>query len=237
MENLKIREKRFQTYTAELLKPKDDRINKIISHWTFFQPKIEIVERILVLNDKLGTEYFQKEYNNLLERENHLDDKEFEKNLHDFRWHRRLFAQISEVIFHDDKKNRIMSDKEFLSFSQKYISERIYNHLAMLARSPHAEKGGAFSLREELTEEFAENIGLGLYLTDKISGELRAEVESVLYALAENFEEWFIDERQGHFPTLFGDVFSSEKLEGNRRKPALILSPDVRKGKASAAKT
>lgn len=223
---------------------KENTVGNLIANWKFFSPKMAIVKKILTLNEKIGDEYFQSKYKDLLEKEgnvyNHEVVSKFEENLKNLSWHNRLYSQISKILFHDDNRKSGMSDEEFLSFSQKYISERIYNHLAMLSRSPHAEEEGSFSLREELTEELAENIGLGLYLTDKISSDLRAETEHVLYELAENFENWFVNEKKGRFSTVFGEVCSPEVLSrfSPNESPGsiLVLDPDVKQGKTFSAR-
>lgn len=223
-------------------------VDNLIKKWKFFLPKIDSVQRILSLNERIGDEYFQKEYKNLLRKEGDFSESEkdvqFEENLKNPSWHKMLFDRISQIMFHyeseEGQRHSAMSDEEFLSFSRKHISERIYNHLAMLARSPHTAKGKSFSLREELTEELAEKIGLGMYLTDNISAKLKVEVQNVLYELAEDFEQWFVDEKKGRFSTIFGEIYSVEKwseISSDKKiGNALVLSPDVRQGRTFVAK-
>jgi hypothetical protein len=223
----------------DLESPPIELAKELLHRWKFFRPSPDLVRDVLRLNDKLGGAYFEGEYAALDAREGGGSGEEPVKDVNWFRW---LFRQASDAISHGEDEGterRGESEEDELSFFRASISERVFNHLAMLARSRHAAQGGAFSIREELTAELAEKIGLGLYLHRKTSSELRAEAESVLLRLAGEFQHWLVVLKGGRFGTTWGQIYAS----GNRVVGVgddslnLILTPDVEAGEAAGGDT
>jgi len=202
--------------------------NELLYRWKFFLPSRDLVRDVLRLNDKLGSAYFDAEFDALARAEGGGPSEEPVKDVNWFRW---LFRQTSDAISHGegDGERRGKSEEDELSFFRASISERIFNHLAMLARSRYAAQGGEFSIREELTAELAEKIGLGLYLHHKTSPDLRAEAESVLLRLAGEFQHWLVVVRGGVFGATWGLIHTSGRRVAGAGGDALtlILTPDA----------
>ena len=206
-------------------------IGQYLYQWRFFSPSVDLTKRIWQLNDRLGTDYFDNELKKLTEHEPEMP--ELSEATEDPNWLKRILARVSEIVFHEDERSggdSNLSDDEFTALLQKVISERIYNHLAMLFRSPHAKKGGAFSVREELTEGMVEKIGLGLCLHAKTNDILRADCEAALNDLAAEFQKWFIEEEKGMYPTVWGEICASNVEMPQNGRSVLILEPDVQSG-------
>jgi hypothetical protein len=114
----------------------------------------------------------------------------------------------------------------------------MYDHLAMLCRSPHARKGGDFSLKQEFTRGIASKIGLGMYFEKETEPEHIEAVENALHRLAENFESWFEKERGGFLEATFGEVCSLVYCAENPKKipdypDVLIIAVDATKSAAA----
>jgi hypothetical protein len=197
----------------------DDLVEQLISDWIFFSPSPELTQLILAQNDKLGNEYFKQQYptgtgpvgghsNSLVPG----------------------LQKAFDILFHKSEQKELEqeSEEQIVSGFQAFFSERIFNHLAMLSRTPYASSG-TFSIKEELTIELAEKIGLGLYLHEKTSPDLRDETESILLRLAGEFQYWFIEKHHGVFRTVWGSMLSLENEELRREidHNSLILVPDV----------
>lgn|GEM_PF-6304394 len=214
-----------ETEEYDLKSAEDELVDGLLHRWKFFLPSPDLAEDILRLNRELGAAYFDREYAALDAREEQAEDVE---------WFRRLSGHASKILSHDgeaDGVHRGESGEEELSFLRASISERIFNHLTMLARSRYALQGGAFSLREELTIGLAEKIGLGLYLHRKTSRELHDKAENVLLRLAGEFQHWFVDAKDGKdgaAETTWGMIYKEGKdvirIGGFYY---LILTPDV----------
>lgn len=204
--------------------------DELLEEFKFFAPSFDLVRMILRLNDELGDAYFSREYEEIAEREG--VDRNSKEPIKYGIWFRWLFQKVSGILSHGGKTPtgvRIKSEDEAVALLRPFISERIFNHLAMLSRSPHAKKGKPFSIREELTREIAEKLGLGLILHEKTSPFLRARGEEVLLQLAREFQRWFIDERAGRFTTLWGDMGDFNKAVALELGDScsLFLIPDV----------
>lgn len=214
------------SFDPELLR-REILLEQFLSQWRFFDPPALIVEEILRLNERLV--------------ENHLDQDEILRETdesfvldqsQDSAWFKRVFAEAAETLFHNstNRGNRVQNERQPLSYFQSFIGERIYNRLAMLSRTPHARGGGAFSIREELTEELAGKIGLGLYLRLDSDNELRNECDHVLLGLASEFQGWLVKERNGFYFAPWGVVCIPQKREALKDlydQPQLIMEPDV----------
>jgi hypothetical protein len=216
-------------------------VDEQLQEWQFFLPSPDLAKRILHLNEKLGGEYFEREYEQLHTSEEGVP-LQLSEGAEKPGWLRDLFIRVSNIVFqHNEDAESTdragLSDQEALSLFQKFISERIYNHLAMLARSPHAKQGGGFSIHEELTVQIAEKIGLGLYLDRNTAESLRMECEATLYNLAEQFQHWFIEERKGVYKTVWAEVRATRPPQQSNETGTLILTPDVRQGAAVVATT
>lgn len=215
-------------------------VDTLLSRWKFFLPPVSLVDRILEMNDRLGDDYFERLFETTSAREQ-TDLSSEEEPIQSGLWYRWLFRQLSEVLFHrgeTKESNSSLSQEESASLFQKFISERIYNHLAMLSRTDYAKRGNAFSIREELTEELAEKIGLGLYLHSDTNEERRGEIEKLLIELAYVFQQWLVVDQQGMYATTWGAICTPEKrdefiLEGSDSEPLMLL-PDVQFEKSSS---
>lgn len=215
----------YEEYQEELVGD-DDLVEQLISNWIFFSPSPELTRLILLQNDKLGSDYFHKHY-----------QSEIDSIVGDSKNALQSLQKATDILFHRSrqKESESQSEEEIISGFQAFFSERIFNHLAMLSRTPYA-RNGTYSIREELTIELAEKIGLGLYLHEKTSPDLRDETEIIMVRLAGEFQYWFIEEHQGIFRTVWGSMLSSEKEELRRELPdnSIILVPDVEKQLASS---
>lgn len=194
----------------------DALVEELISDWTFFLPSPTLSREILFQNDKLGSDYFKKESSQ--------QDYSFEEN------DAADLETASKILFHESLQTEAsaQSEEEFISDLQAFISERIFNHLAMLSRTNYA-KTGVFSIREELTIELAEKLGLGIYLHEKTSAQLREETEKILLKLAWEFQRWLIRDRRGIFYATWGAIFSVDKqdLRLNGPENSIVVEPDV----------
>jgi hypothetical protein len=214
-------------------------VDTLLARWRFFLPSDELVGRILEMNDKLGSDYFEKLVETTSAREN-TDLSSEEEPIQSVLWYRWLFYQLSEVLFHrsDTDKRTSLSDEESGRLFQRFLSERIYNHLAMLSRTDYAKRGNAFSIKEELTEELAEKVGLGLYLSSDTNVELRDEIEKLLMEMAFAFQQWLVVDQQGTYTTTWGTICTPQKrdefiLEESESEP-VVLTPDVQFQKSSS---
>lgn len=200
-----------------------------LSQWRFFEPPAPIVEQILELNERLVESHLEHEEQSLKDQEEPIDSDVAEEpsRLNQF------FAEAADILFHDrgnDQRDNMVNSNQPITYFQSIIGERIYNHLAMLSRSPHAKEGGTFSIREELTEELAGKIGLGLYLRLNTDDELRKETNYVLLNLALEFQNWLLEERREVYFAPWGVVCTPNKgkaLKDLNDRPRLLLSPDV----------
>ena len=220
----------------------DHLFDVLMKEWRFFIPKAPLVSRILELREELGDSYFEHEYKSFEAQASNFELHEelqeasalLEKNFPRKGLLQQLFDQVSTIFgFARDENSR----NESVALYQSFISETIYDHLAMLGRSPGTMRGRAFSIRQELTEGIAEEIGLGLYLTPEITEDLHYQSETVLLKLAGDYQNWFLaDERQGKFETTWGFIYSSERklTEEERNAHPLILIPDVPAAAAAA---
>ncbi len=207
----------------------EDLVEELISDWKFFVLSSELTSAVLSLNNELGESYFKSEYEKLAAPDG---EDPLEQLLHEENWsttREKLSTTLLHNVHDEGDRPTTLSDEEVLSFFQALVSERIFNHLAMLSRTNHARKGRFFSIREELTNEIAEKIGLGLGLHHRTTPELRAKTQKVLLALAFEFQNWLIQEHRGIFYTTWGTVYSEKRkpsLEGDVEN-RLILQPDV----------
>lgn len=197
----------------------DELLEQLISNWIFFSPSPELTKLILVQNDKLGSQYFRQHY-----QTGAGPAAEDSHNL------LQGLQKAFDILFHKSEQRRFkdQSEGEIISGFQAFFSERIFNHLAMLSRTPYA-RSGTFSIREELTIELAEKIGLGIYLHEKTSPDLRDETEEVLLRLAREFQHWFIEAHRGVFRTVWGSLLSVDKEDLREQIPdnSIVLVPDV----------
>lgn len=219
----------------------DHLVDTLIEEWKFFTPKEPVVIKILALREELGDSYLEHEYQSFEAQasdfESHADLQEASALLEQISPRKgllqQLFDQVSSIFgFASDEDSR----NESVALYQSFISETIYDHLAMLGRSPGTMNGHSFSIRQELTEGIAEEIGLGLYLTSEISDDLRNQSETVLLQLAGDYQKWLLDEQQGMFETTWGYICSSDRelTKEMRNSHPLILVPDVASAVAAA---
>lgn len=219
----------------------DHLVDALIEEWKFFTPKEPVVRRILALREELGDSYLEQEYQSFEKQASDLESNAdlqeasalLEKNSPRKGLFQQLFDQVSTIFgFAGEEDSR----NESVALYQSFVSETIYDHLAMLGRSPGTMKGHNFSIRQELTEGIAEEIGLGLYLTPEISADLRNQSEIVLLQLAGDYQKWLVEEQQGMFETTWGYICSSnrELTDEMRNSHPLILIPDVAMAAAAA---
>ncbi len=230
----------LSSYSAD----EEEVIDALIREWTFFLPSERVVANILALREDLGDNYLDREYESISTNSvrSESDEKAVEvasqllseapkKN-----GLVRLFSQLAEIIGLDPNDNRA-SQGDSVALYQSFISETIYDHLAMLARTPRTRRGEPFSIHKELTEGIAEKIGLGLYLADSTSDRLREETERVLLQLAGEYQNWLLDwERQGTFQPTWGNIYATAKeiSEEERAARPLLLDADVESAAAAS---
>jgi hypothetical protein len=231
--SLKLETKQFDfsSLKNELL------VEQALSKWRFFPAPEGLVSEILLLSDKLVDKHLNQE----LEEELELDGEETNELADkDEGWFKTAFNEVSQILFHGSDKNQSVDFQdrtESISYYQSLISERIYNHLARLSRSAYAKQGGSFSIREELTEELAGKIGLGLYLRLDQNHELRQECNRVLFYLALSFQNWLLA-REEFYVAPWGIICTPEKSQALLQnqalqhllqgRPQLIMTPDVK---------
>lgn len=208
-------------------------VEHFLARLRFFPPSTETAERILRLNQELGDDYIEKEFAALPESDrNPVQSDEFGA---DGSWVSGVVKRASAILFREDESSSEqprLSEEEVISLFRKTLSERIYNHLAMLSRSPHAKKGYLFSIKEELTEEIAEKIGLGLYLKPGTPAHLREDAGSALLNLACEFQVWLVDVHKGRYAAPWGDIRAVEEEPAAAERGLhrmLLLTPDVQK--------
>jgi len=230
------------TLAAEISCQDFEDLNNRLSEWKFFLLPVPLVTRILRLSEEIGDHYFDKEYDEIVHREDLASAYPSELNPEPG-WLKRLFSDISGMLFHqeeDVESRKSLSEEEWIRFFQKVMSEKIFAHLAMLSRSPHAKKGGSFSIQEELTVEIAEKLGLGPCLHADTPTRLREDCLITLMDLAYEFQRWLVAEQDGIYATIWGGLCSSEKEEVARESdlsPLLVLQPDVQKKVLAATET
>jgi len=203
-----------------------------LAEWRFFPPPEDIVREILRLSDKLVDNHL--DYETAQEEDLELEGEEInelaDKNPS---WFREVFNEVSEILFHGSKESQrddFENGTESISYYQSLVGERIYNHLARLCRSSYARRGGSFSIREELTDEIAGKIGMGLYLRLDQNDELRQECNRVLFYLALSFQNWLI-ERKEVYVAPWGIICTPDTSETQPHlhgQPRLIMTPDVK---------
>jgi hypothetical protein len=216
----------LQEYEERESAEEEALVEELISDWTFFEISSDLTKTILALNDELGSDYFRSEYDKLTTQGG--EDSDYEDLVEDTDSLNEQSQQVSEILVHDEKRAE-QSEDEMASFFQAFLSERIFNHLAMLSRSRHARKGKTFSIREELTKEIAEKIGLGLSLRHETPSALRSKTEKALIALAFEFQCWLTEKHRGVFFTTWGSIYSVKKKRAfdDDSENILILEPDV----------
>lgn len=224
----------------------EDVIDALVDEWKFFRPTVNLVKQILQLREELGDSYLKKEYESLKAQTAGAESNEdveitsvLVEQAEKKSSLRLIFSQMSSILGLGGQRGSNHSDEESVALQQNLISEKIYNHLAMLARSPRTIRGEAFSIRKELTQGIAEKIGLGLYLSSETDDELRQETEKVLLRLADEYQKWFLDNRRrGAFEATWGNIYESHKEISKKERDShpLILTADLANA-AAATKT
>jgi len=194
----------------------------------FFSPPLVIVARIHRINQQIGDCLIDEELDRISFSEESGKEEDIPQGLI-----RNIIRQLSSILFSEPvdevSGDREVSKSEILSFFQKFISERIYDRLSLLALSPHAKEGGSFSLGEELTGGIAEDIGLGVCMRRGKENYLCREGWDALADLACAFQEWLVLDRNGNFVAEWGVVrlVGSKPLEDKiDSKPIVWLEPD-----------
>ncbi|HKO42979.1 MAG TPA: hypothetical protein VJU84_06810 [Pyrinomonadaceae bacterium] len=224
-------------YDIKLDASEDNLLDSFLASVRFFPTPRILATRILQLNQALGDSFIQEEIESLSSGSPPLsEDENFEKSAG---WVNSVIAKVSSILFHDEHaqpEQTSLSGEELISFFQKVVSERIYDHLSFLALSPHAKQGRSFSLEEELTEGIAEDIGLGLYRQSDTPAHLSQQSKEVLLDLAREFQRWLVEERGGCYTAGWGEIFAQgfapQELDASKNEPAtkklvVWLEPDV----------
>lgn len=240
--------------------PDEDIAAVMVAKWSFYPPERAITDKILSLSEDMGRSYRSKKRDKIFEAQKDRlfeeieglteeEKKKIEKDMEDPGWYEKVFGAVSKVFFHNREmplspgkegyssffKNYeysdLQGDESSASF-QKYVAEKMYDHLAMLTHSPRRKKFGDFSLRKEFTWGIAPDLGLGLYTREETSTAVREEVEKVLAELAGDFEDWFIYKKDEVLEATFGTICSLEHCVGNieevmRYSTLLIVATDV----------
>ena len=227
----------------------EELIDVLIENWKFYRPSAPLVQHILRLREKLGERYLDNEYSRNRAKQSDIESDKESKDIQEveseltkkngFELAIKYVAGILGVSSQHENTQPADSSDEAITQHQGFISERIYNHLAMLGRTPRTLRGGAFSIRKELTEGIAEKIGLGLYLSPRMNKELRKETETVLLEMANEYQEWLLEKTQeGPFETTWGYIcVANQKLSKEQQSTyPLILNPDMAKTKVATKK-
>lgn len=207
----------------------DVGVKKFLNSARFFTTPRPIAQKILLLNQELGDSIIDGEIAALSSGQTPPSEPHvFERNE---TWVNSIIKKISSVLFHEEEPSPEQTDVagEEVSFFQKTVSERIYDHLSLLSLSPHAKRGKSFSIKEELTDGIAEDLGLGVYRQTQIPAELRKRTEVALHDLAGEFQRWLTEDRGGVYSAGWGEIRSTTLR--NEAYPAsgtvIWLEPDV----------
>jgi len=209
--------------------------NEAVEHFLagirFFPTPHRIAEKILSLNHQLGEELVESQLAALPGEESDLKIEVSENEINE-NWFEAIINRVSSILFHEEEpsEERKLSQDELVILFQKTVSEKIYDNLSLLSLSPHAKKGGTFSLTEELTKGIAEDVGLGLYLHEETREELRAEAEATLLDLAVEFQNWLLEEWGGVYPASWGEIRARRATTSEQdcaTGPVVWLEPDA----------
>jgi hypothetical protein len=214
------------------LEGRDEKgVDNFLASLKFFPTPRTIAVRILQLNQALGDSLVEEELEALSSVSlPSIEDERVEKGPG---WVNSLIAKVSSILFHGEyayPEQPNLSGEGLVSFFQKVVSERIYDHLSFLSLSPHAREGLSFSIMEELTDGIAEDIGLRLYRNSEMPQYLREQSREALFDLAAEFQRWLLEERGGSYTAGWGEI----RAKGNsiRDEEAMShfvvwLEPDV----------
>jgi len=205
-------------------------VDNFLASLKFFPTPRTIAARILQLNQALGDSLIEGELETLSGSLPSIEDESVEKSPS---WVNSLIAKVSSILFHGEhahSEQPNLSGEELVSFFQKVISERIYDHLSFLSLSPHAKEGLSFSIMEELTDGIAEDVGLRLYRHSETPQYLREQSREALFDLAAEFQRWLLEERGGSYAAGWGEIRAKGNSSGDENTaPHLVvwLEPDV----------
>lgn len=206
-------------------------VDNFLASLKFFPTPRTIAARILQLNQALGDSFIEGEFEALSSGSlPSIEDESVEKSPG---WVNSLIAKVSSILFHGEhaySEQPNLSGEELVSFFQKVISERIYDHLSFLSMSPHAKEGLSFSIMEELTDGIAEDVGLRLYRHSEMPQSLREQAGDALFDLAAEFQRWLLEERGGSYTAGWGEIRAkgnSSRDENTTPNLVVWLEPDV----------
>lgn len=188
--------------------------------------------KILSLNHELGEELIESQLAALESEESDVKMIEVSENEISENWLHTIINRVSSILFHEEEPSdeTNLSEDELVVLFQKTVSEKIYDRLSLLSLSPHAKKGGTFSLTEELTKGIAEEVGLGLYRREETREKLRTEAEATLLNLAVAFQDWLLGEWNGVYPAGWGEVRARVEAtteQDSATGPIVWLNPDA----------
>jgi hypothetical protein len=213
-----------------LKQSRNEGVEDFLTKIRFFPVSSEIASRILRLNYELGDCRFEAELGRLSSNDVIVNEQMIEINE---TWLHTMIDRVSSILFHgENTPTQIdLSTKELVSLFQKTVSEKIYDRLSFLSLSPHAKKGEPFSLKEELTEGIAEDIGLGHRIRAKSPDHLSRQAQDALMDLAWEFQCWLVLEHNGVFLARWGEIraLGVETLDRAALSDSIVwLDPDVR---------
>lgn len=218
--------------THEALDLNDEAVKHFLEGIQFFPTPREIAEKILFLNHQLGDELIESQLATLESEESDVKMIEVSENEIGENWLQTIIDHVSSILFHEEEPSdeTNLSEDELVVLFQKTVSEKIYDRLSLLSLSPHAKKGGTFSLTEELTKGIAEEVGLGLYRREETREELRTEAAATLLNLAVTFQDWLLKEWNGVYPVGWGEVRARVEATTEQDCPTgtiVWLNPDA----------
>lgn len=215
-------------------KPQVFDVLDLLENLGFFLPEKEDTDEILALNEEMNREYRERQFQRVFRKDGELRETEntkelnpedFKRSPEDVSWHKRLLAGLSSVLFHKDNEPEI-SDEEFSSFFQKDVAERIFDHLAMLARG-YKEGNEPLSIMRELTEGIVSVLGLKLARHENTPEEFKKRTGRVLHRVAWDFQNWLLYIQHGHYPAMFGGIYTQMPAQMPQKGNVLLLDPDV----------
>lgn len=225
----------------EALDSEDEAVEHFLTRTQFFRTPHDIAEKILLLNQELGEELIESQLAVLASEESDATMIEVSENEISGNWLQTIINRVSGILFHEEEPSDEMnlSQDETVVLFQKTVSEKIYDRLSLLSLSPHAKKGGTFSLTQELTKGIAEDVGLGLYRHEKTRDELQVQAEATLLTLAVEFQGWLLGEWNGVYPAGWGEIRARLAMSEQdcATCPIVWLEPDAATVRTSDRRT
>jgi hypothetical protein len=213
-----------------------EEVSVLIENSLFFLPHRTITDELLALNEEMNDDYLAREFNELVvkkagpekngNRPGPGPEGHRKKGPTNAKWHKRALEGLAKMLFHNDNEPEI-SDEEFGEFFQKDVTERIFDHLSLLARPDYNEGDEPYSILDLFTRRLASNLGLKLIWLDETPETFKERAQDVLHRLAWDFQNWLLKIHDGYYPALFGGIYAKPPPLMAEKDGILVLFPDV----------